>query len=234
MLNKFIRRCLRAMLSGTSWDLGSGRYWSQEGEDIVLSRALEGRSIGFYVDVGAHHPTRFSNTYHFYRRGWRGINIDATPGSMREFRKLRPRDINIECGVGLSSVPLNFYIFDEPALNSFSHELSAARNTIDSRYKIIETTTVEVRPLREILQEYLPKGQRIDFLSIDVEGFDLSVIESNDWSAFRPSFVLVEIIGSSLAKIQNDPVAKYMASVNYEVFSKCAHTVIFKDMRFDC
>ena len=57
--------------------------FSQEGEDLVLARIFEGKKNGFYVDIGAHHPTRFSNTHYFYRRGWSGINIDAMPGSMK-------------------------------------------------------------------------------------------------------------------------------------------------------
>src|SRR5580658_8816405 len=73
--------------------------FSQEGEDMILASFFEGKKNGFYVDVGAHHPKRFSNTHHFYIRGWRGINVDATPGSMKLFRRTRPDDINIEAAV---------------------------------------------------------------------------------------------------------------------------------------
>jgi hypothetical protein len=79
---------------------------------------------GFYVDVGAHHPLRFSNTYLFYKKGWRGINIDATPGSMKLFNKIRPEDTNIESPVSNTHRKMSYYIFDEPALNSFSSKLS--------------------------------------------------------------------------------------------------------------
>ena len=78
------------------FDIYAKRSYSQEGEDMLLDRFLEDRSVGFYVDVGAHHPKRFSNTYRLYCRGWRGLNIDANPGSMTLFQKLRPRDINVE------------------------------------------------------------------------------------------------------------------------------------------
>src|SRR4051794_14772116 len=66
--------------------------YSQEGEDMILRRFFEEHGKGFYVDVGAHHPKRFSNTYSFYKQGWSGINIDAMPGSMARFRRVRPRD----------------------------------------------------------------------------------------------------------------------------------------------
>lgn len=75
------------------------KSYAQQGEDLILREMLAYAQSGFYVDVGAHHPFRFSNTYLFYKQGWRGINIDAMPGSMKLFDRFRPRDINIQCGV---------------------------------------------------------------------------------------------------------------------------------------
>lgn len=74
--------------------------YSQSGEDRALYRYFERQDNGFYVDVGAHHPFRFSNTCIFYARGWRGINIDAMPQSMALFRKYRKNDINLEVAIG--------------------------------------------------------------------------------------------------------------------------------------
>src|SRR6187431_556967 len=102
------------------------KSYSQEGEDLILNRILEKKTCGFYVDVGAHHPKRFSNTYLFYQKGWRGINIDAMPGSMAEFRNFRPRDINIEAAVGAAK-EIPFYVFDEKALNTFDSNLAEER-----------------------------------------------------------------------------------------------------------
>ena len=110
--------------------------YSQEGEDMILASIFEGRSKGFYVDVGAHHPQRFSNTYHFYLQGWSGINIDAMPESMNIFKRTRPRDINLEIPVFDSEQTLTYYAFNESALNSFSKELSTARDGLN-QYKII-------------------------------------------------------------------------------------------------
>src|SRR6185437_4393165 len=70
--------------------------FSQEGEDLVLAREFEGKTKGFFVDVGAHHPIRFSNTFKFYLQGWRGINIDAMPGSIAFHARVRLEDINLE------------------------------------------------------------------------------------------------------------------------------------------
>ncbi|MDX9799068.1 MAG: hypothetical protein RBT05_09445 [Bacteroidales bacterium] len=70
--------------------------FSQEGEDMLLSKLFELNEKGFFVDIGAHHPIRFSNTYKLYLKGWRGINIDAMPNSMDLFKKYRSEDINLE------------------------------------------------------------------------------------------------------------------------------------------
>src|SRR4051812_44497014 len=85
--------------------------WAQEGEDLVLRRFFEGQKKGFYVDVGAHHPHQYSNTFWFYRRGWRGINIDAMPGCMEGFEQHRPGDVNLELAV--SDAPtMTYFMFN--------------------------------------------------------------------------------------------------------------------------
>ena len=106
--------------------------WSfaQEGEDLVLERFLEGRPSGFYVDVGAFHPRRFSNTRSFYERGWRGINIEPAAEGCRLFRQERPRDTNLELAVSETPGELAYYVFDDPALNTFDRALAASRDEV--------------------------------------------------------------------------------------------------------
>jgi FkbM family methyltransferase len=172
---------------------------------------------------------RFSNTYLFYKKKWRGINIDALPGSMKLFNKFRPRDINLELGVGQKEEELNYYMFNEPALNSFSKELSEKRDRAQDLYFIKNIIKVEVKPLNKILDAHLTSSE-IDFLNVDVEGLDLDVLKSNDWSKYRPKFVLVEILQSSLHDLKHDPIFKIMKENNYIVFSKQVNTVFFKDI----
>jgi FkbM family methyltransferase len=170
--------------------------FSQEGEDMLLRGIFTNKSTGFYVDVGAYHPQRFSNTNHFYLAGWRGINIDAMPGSMEPFRQLRPRDINLEIGVSESAETFTYYAFNEPALNGFSKEV-ADRVTEKEQYKLLFTKPIPTHPLADILDEHLPVNQTIDFLTIDVEGLDQAVLRSNNWEKYRPVVILTETIHSS-------------------------------------
>ena len=197
---------------------------------MILRRIFEQRQKGFYVDVGAHHPKRFSNTSFFYRCGWSGINIDAMPGSMQLFNKWRPRDINLEMGVAKASGVLDYYVFNEPALNGFSADLAHERNTASNIYSVKEVLKIDVFPLREILRKYLGK-QKIDFLSVDVEGFDLDVLESNDWSIFRPNFVLAEVLGRGLYELESDPLVEFMRNCGYVIYAKTVNTVFFRDLQ---
>jgi len=208
------------------FDLYSKRSYSQEGEDMLLDRFLEDRSVGFYVDVGAHHPKRFSNTYRLYCRGWRGLNIDANPGSMTLFQKLRPRDINVEAGVSSTSRELTYYVFNDPALNTFSEQLAKERE--NKAYSIVNKVNVRTEPLWRLLDQHLPAGTKIDLMTIDVEGLDYDVLQSNDWTRYSPDFILVECLGAvSLEQASSDPIAELLRSHRYAVVAKTMNTVLF-------
>lgn len=203
--------------------------YSQEGEDRLLLRYFNHKPDGFYVDVGAHHPLRFSNTQIFYEMGWRGINIDALPGSMGRFRRRRPRDFNVEVGVGEEPGVAKFYVFNEPGVNTFNAEVAAKQNR--PPWRIERVIDVPVRPLREIVAELLPVGRTIDFLTIDVEGKDLEVLRSNDWDRFRPQVVLAESVGKDLTGLDSDPTALYLGSLGYVPYAKTVNTFFFTDAR---
>ncbi len=201
--------------------------YAQDGEDLVLARLLDYKEKGFYIDIGAHHPTRFSNTYLFYLKGWSGINIDAQPESMQIFNKYRPRDINIECGIGLFKGKETYYQFNEPALNTFDKAESNIKNIYP--YKIIKEIEVEIRRLDEILDINLSQSQDIDFMSIDVEGKDLEVLQSNNWTKFRPRYILAETLRTNILKISECPLVIYLSSVGYDPVCKVHNTTFFEN-----
>ena len=203
------------------------KIYSQEGEDIILSEFFPNKTDGFYVDVGAHHPMRFSNTHMFYKKGWRGINIDAMPGSMKAFERKRPRDINLEIGVSGKEGEMTFYMFDDPALNGFSMEISKDRDK-NSNFEIIEERKIKTYPLSKILDKYLPKDQKIDFMSIDVEGLDMMVLESNDWKRYSPRYLLVECIGDTVEDIMQDNIYRFLSKKGYKIVGKTYRTLILR------
>lgn len=234
MLKKFIKKILPKSIKAKLIDIKNNYFdgfslksYSQEGEDMILRRIFEQQKIGFYVDVGAHHPKRFSNTYFFYKHGWSGINIDAMPESMVPFNKIRSRDINIEKPISDKKQVLTYYAFNEPALNGFSKELSEERVSQDNNYHIIFEKDIETSTLEEILDINLPKNKQIDFLSIDVEGLDFMVLKSNNFEKYKPKVILIEILGSSLKNIEDNEIAKYLKKFDYTIYAKAVNTVIF-------
>jgi hypothetical protein len=76
-------------------------------------------------------------------------------------------------------------LFNEPALNTLSRDVALSRDGLRS-YKIVAEVPLKTRALGSILDEYLPLGQKLDFLNVDVEGSDLAVLSSDDWSKYRP------------------------------------------------
>lgn len=199
--------------------------FAQEGEDRIIARYFGCQAAGFYVDVGAHHPFRFSNTALLYRRGWRGINIDAWPGSMAPFRIARPGDVNLEVGVSKEAGESTFFIFNDAAMNTFDRELAERHSR--PPYFVERTVQIPLRPLRDILAEHVAAGQQIDLMSIDVEGKDQEVLESNDWTIHRPKMLLIEVIGGSWVTLADDPSVKFLTTQGYTPYAKTVNTLFF-------
>ena len=203
--------------------------YSQDGEDMVIQTYYETKKHykGFYVDIGAHHPYRFSNTAYFYKKGWRGINVEPTPTLLSAFKRHRKRDINLNLGVSLHPMVLPFYVFNDDALNTFDENLAQARHANEDRYKILSKIEIQTSTLKDILENHLPENQHIDFLTIDVEGLDFDVLKSNDWSKFLPGFIMVEC-DAILDNIQQDEVCQFLLNKNYHIIGRTQRTSLFK------
>jgi FkbM family methyltransferase len=206
--------------------------YSQEGEDLVLNRLIDNKSNGFYIDIGAHHPKRFSNTYLFYQKGWSGINIDPMPGIMNQFDEVRPNDINLELGISNSEQEITYYMFNEPALNTFCKEEAQKKNGLIN-YKIVEERKVKTHTLKYILDNYLDTETKIDFMTIDAEGYDLVVLQSNDWEKYRPALLVVEDLKKQSLKefINTSEMYSYLNHLEYSFVAKTFNTLFFKDNR---
>lgn len=173
-----------------------GAFYSQLYEDYVLSMVFAGVDKGVYVDVGANDPSHFSVTKWFYERGWSGVNIDANPQFAPLYAKQRPRDINLFVGVDEKAGSLTFYkISDAPGVRSFRVAgLSTFDSSIAAEHRshgfLVREIEVPLQRLDHLLAEH--GVTRIDFLNVDVEGFERNVLASIDFEATRPAVVMVE------------------------------------------
>jgi FkbM family methyltransferase len=200
------------------------KTYSQEGEDLILRKVFGKRNKGFYIDIGAHHPKRFSNTYFFYKNGWNGINIEARPGSKILFDKTRPRDINLEFAISSESKELTYYMFNEPALNGFSTQ-NAANLKDHKEYKIIREIKLNTQRLDSVLARHVIPTQNIDFMSIDVEGLDYDVIISNNWTLYKPKIILIE--DPEFDFKNGSKICVFLESYNYKMIARTFNTSFF-------
>ena len=200
--------------------------YAQEGEDLILLRLFGNTHRGFYVDVGAHHPSRFSNTCALYLRGWHGINIDADPDAIEAFRRERPRDVNLSLGVLQTPGQSTLYKFSDPALNTFDEALAREREKLPG-YRLVAKRDVPTERLDTILAQHLPDGPTIDVLNVDAEGRDLEVLRSNDWGRFQPRCVLVEARIGGLDQLGSDQTHTFLVQQGYRLHAKTVNTLIY-------
>ena len=201
--------------------------FSQEGEDVVLAGLLpHGNHRGFFVDVGAHHPTRFSNTWKFYQAGWRGINIDPTPGSRNFFMALRPDDINLEIGISRKSGKRQFFCYNEPALNGIDND--RREELADTPFKLESSIDIETLPLSEILERHGQNYSTPNFLNIDVEGLEMEVLSSHDWAKYPFGFILVEQRLSDLISLGTSEIWRFLSNLGYSAVACTGRTVIYR------
>ncbi|ROM99450.1 MULTISPECIES: FkbM family methyltransferase [Pseudomonas] len=162
--------------------------YAQNFEDIRLWRALQSVENGFYLDVGANHPTDDSVTRAFYDRGWRGINIEPVPAYYDALCQQRPHDINLQCVAGENAESLTFYTIADTGLSTV--EASVAQQHRDAGMDV-RNQTVQSRTLASICEQYV-QDRPIHFLKIDVEGHEETVLRGMDFSRWRPWIILIE------------------------------------------
>ena len=205
--------------------VGGQIVFGQEGEDILLTRVFGNKTNGFFVDVGAHHPTRFSNTYMLSLNGWSGINIDANQHSINQFELTRSRDINICSSIGVNDVSRKYFCFAESALNTFDEEI--AQMYVRNGHKIDRIESLKTTGLGVLLDANVKPGTLIDLLNIDVEGLELEVIRSNDWSKYAPVVVVVEILNATVEQAIEHEVTRTIQTYGYVLSSKLFNSCIY-------
>jgi FkbM family methyltransferase len=162
--------------------------YAQNFEDVMLARVFAGRNTGFYVDVGAADPVNLSVTKWFYDLGWSGLNVEPNKQLFNRLAADRPRDVNLDCGAGAAVCEAQLFEPDVAELSSFD---SRVQNAALTKGMPGSTRTIAVRPLTDLLDQHCP-NQAIDFLKIDVEGWEAEVLNGLDLRRYRPTVILIE------------------------------------------
>jgi FkbM family methyltransferase len=160
--------------------------YAQNGEDVVLRRVFADVAEGFYVDVGACVPVEDSVTCFFYERGWRGVNVEPDPAFFAELDRARPRDVNVLSAVGPGASSLTFHRTGVRGQGTVLADVAADREPG-------ETLQVGQVSLSALLEQHAP-ASGVEFLKVDVEGWEAEVLSSHDWKEVRPKVVVVEAV----------------------------------------
>jgi len=164
--------------------------YAQNHEDVMLRRLFRDQQQGFYIDVGANHPIQNSVTNFFYQSGWAGINIEPNPSSFTLLSKHRKRDKNLSYAISDSDSEMVFYDFSLRGGSVFSTlSETEAKKRKESGMDCFERR-VPVKTLSWICENHC--HQKIDFITIDVEGHEHEAILGMDWSRWKPRVVVVE------------------------------------------
>lgn len=204
--------------------------YSQSGEDLIADYFFE--SIGIkqpsYIDIGANQPIKGNNTYLFYLKGGKGICVEPDISLISSLKKSRPRDVILNIGVSVTvAAKAEFYFFDGhySAWNTFSKEDADKKRKesgIEYRQSQVQLETVE-----NIADKY--NFQKVNFISLDVEGLDLAILKSMDFNKIRPELLCVETIGFSLNNTmnKNQEIINYMLTQDYRVYADTNLNTLF-------
>jgi len=195
-------------------------YFSQHKEDLYLKKYF-GDCIGKYLDIGANHPFRISNTYLLYSLGWSGVVVEPIPTLIKAHQKFRPRDLQLPLAVSNSRGELEFFELSPSVLSTFDSSLVASH--IRGGGKVRMTHKIEVQTLADISKQYF-NNVECDLMSIDTEGFDYLVLSGNNWNSFRPKVIVFE------SNDYNDNQADdLLLSKGYELLETFGCNKIYRD-----
>ncbi|MFA7301395.1 MAG: FkbM family methyltransferase [Candidatus Shapirobacteria bacterium] len=182
----FLFWAMLSQIKRTIWRekiLGS---YSQDYEDIEIEKLMN-CAKGRYLEIGGYHPTRLSNTYRLYKKGWTGVIVEPNPEVKEIFKVIRSKDKFLNIGISENGGNIKYYKYLIPALNSFAK--------INNGHKITSVENIETRKITDIVKE------NFDFVSIDTEGYDAIILNNWPWKKYNPKVICVETDKVAVDKI---------------------------------
>ena len=162
---------------------------SEDGEEIILYNFFEQKRTGFFVEVGAFNGVQLSNTYLLEALGWSGILIEPDPVLYEQCIRSRPFSKVLNVAASDQSGTLNFTIAVGKEWLSYSGDNPERESRVRESGGTLKRIDVPALTLNEILKDCT---EPIDFMSIDVEGFELSVLKGLDFERYGPKLFLIE------------------------------------------
>lgn len=194
--------------------------FSFEGEDRILRSLFRHVPRGVYVDVGCNDPVRHNNTYLFYLDGWDGIAIDANQEYQDRWLSVRPRDRFLSALV--SNIPeiRSFNVFRDRTMSSVDSETVARyAERLGEAEKVLDLPAFT---LSYLIEKNLPSksDSEIHLVTVDVEGWDLKVLQGLDFARHLPGCIVVETKGLNLSRPYENEISRYLNQHGYSFIAK--------------
>ena len=191
--------------------------YSFNGVDLIVNYIFKNKKEGFYLDIGAQHPISNNNTYILFKRGWKGINIDLDKKNIDLFKIARPDDFNLNYAISDSEKKVDLFFYHESSpINTLSKKVSNFQKANVSQVKKIKTKTLD-KVLDEISLQH-----RIDYMNIDVEGYEEQVLKGFNINKFKPYVISIEYLDLEMNKLEltNNDINNLLNSNLYQFFIK--------------
>ena len=212
--------------------------YSYGGIDSLILNIFKNKNKGFYIDIGCGHPIKNNNTYLLNKKGWHGINIDLDKENIKLFNIFRKKDLNLPIAVSDKEHEADLYFYHEKsALNTISK-----KNADFQKAKVTSIKKVKTQSINKILENSPYHNQKIDFLSIDVEGSELDILKGFNFEKYSPKVIVVEYLDLSLKKLEiknlsidniiKSEIYKLVVSKNYTLANVLHSDLVFIQNNF--
>ena len=206
--------------------------YSHWGIDLIITKLLNSKNNGIYIDVGCHHPFLNNHTYLLHKSGWEGINIDVDYSSIDMFNFFRKSDVNIQTAVTDHKGEVDLFFYHN----------RAAKNTISKEFgsDAKEKKKINSDTLNNIIENSKFKNSKIDFVSIDVEGNEMNVLNGFNLKKYKPKLILLEFIQPNKKEfyekdinvITNSEVYKFLIKNDYKLINWNHDDLLFMSLDY--
>ena len=195
-------------------------------QDLYAYLFFNGKKDGFYIDIGANDGKHQSNTYFFEHMGWKGVCIEPQKDIFEILKQNRKCDVYNAAISGESKEEAEFIkAAGAQGLSGLNSQMSKAhKKRIKKENGKIEIIKIKTLSFEDLMKNY-PEKLHIDFLSIDVEGAEMSILKGVDFSKY--SFGLLTIENNEETEGMGNELIKFMDSKGYRVLHDLGLDIMF-------
>jgi FkbM family methyltransferase len=201
------------------------KQYSKNKEDQYLKKIFKNIDNGIYIDIGAYHPYRFSNTYLLHKKGWSGINVDINKESIDFFKIARPNDTNLNIAIGDKDKMQTFYYKKK------RHPMNTLNKEFAKSYFYTKKTRIKKNKIMTRTFDHLVRNLKdIDLLDIDVEGNEYNIVKKINFKKNNFKIILIEHSHfNEEAKKNTKKIKNLLLRRNYKHIKNLGETSVYKN-----